>query len=216
MDIIAWGIQLILDVISAIGYFGIFALMGLESMCLPVPSEIVMPFGGWLAYDGRFDLTLVALAGTLGCVAGSVIAYYIGYFGGREFILKYGHYVHLDEGTLKRTERWFEKHGAMAIFVTRLLPVVRTFISLPTGMVKYNFWKFVTLTAIGSFIWCYLLAYIGFVLGPSWREIEDEFRGLQVLVVIGAAALVAYYIYHRWKCRKLNNVPQSCQPDQDE
>jgi membrane protein DedA with SNARE-associated domain len=213
MDLISWGIQFLLDVISDIGYWGIVLLMALESMCLPVPSEIVMTFGGWLAYDGRFDLTLVALAGTLGCVIGSVIAYYAGYYGGREFVIKYGRYIHLNEKSLETTERWFAKHGALAVFVTRMLPVVRTFISLPTGMAKYNFWRFVTLTAIGSFIWCYLLAYAGFILGPNWRSIEDSFRGIEVVVVLVVIAMFVYYIYHRRKCRKLKNEPKSCQEE---
>lgn len=197
MDIIQWGIQLILDIISAIGYAGIVILMALESMCLPIPSEVVMPFAGWLAYDGTFDLTLVALAGTLGCVIGSVIAYYVGYYGGREFIIKYGRYVRLNEGHLEATERWFKKHGAVAIFVTRLLPIVRTFISLPAGIARYKFLPFITLSAIGSFIWCYILAYIGYVLGPEWQSIEDEFRQFDVIILLVIVGIFAYYLYHR-------------------
>ncbi|OPY31060.1 MAG: hypothetical protein A4E32_02044 [Methanomassiliicoccales archaeon PtaU1.Bin124] len=210
MGIIEWGIQFLLDIISGIGYWGIVGLMALESMCLPVPSEIVMPFGGWLAYDGRFDLTLVALAGTLGCVIGSVLAYFIGYYGGRPLICKYGRYIHINEDALATTERWFEKHGALAIFVTRLLPVVRTFVSLPTGIAKYNFWRFVTLSAIGSFIWCYILAYIGYVLGPQWRSIEGSYTSIAIIVVLAVVGIFGYYLYRRRRNRRLKENPPVC------
>jgi len=197
MQLIEWGIQVILDIISGIGYGGILLLMALESACIPVPSEIVMPFSGMLAESGRFDLLSVALVGTAGCVIGSVVSYWVGLKGGRDFILKYGSYIHIKEKNLDSAERWFAKYGTAAIFITRLLPIVRTFISFPAGMAKCKFWPFVAMTAVGSFIWCYALAYIGFVMGDSWRDIEGIYRWLDVAVVIGFAAVVIWFLYRR-------------------
>lgn len=206
MDIIQWGIQFITDLISSIGYIGIVLLMALESMCLPVPSEIVMPFGGYLAFLGRsdsllgqFDLFWVAMAGTIGCVLGSTLAYWIGYTGGRTMVLRYGRYVYLSEKHLNAVEDWFKKYGAWAIFVTRLLPIVRTFISLPAGMARYKFTPFIILSAIGSFIWCYFLAYIGYALGDNWETIEGTFRQFQILIVLAFAAVVIWYIWRHLK-----------------
>jgi membrane protein DedA with SNARE-associated domain len=199
MQIIEWGIQIVLDIISGIGYSGVVLLMALESACLPIPSEIVMPFSGMLAFEGRFDLLFVALAGTAGCVIGSVTAYWIGLKGGRELVCRYSHILHINEAQLNAAERWFEKYGAVAVFFTRLTPIVRTFISLPAGMARYKFWPFVTMTAIGSFIWCYILAYVGYAMGSSWRNIEGYYQWLDIAVIIGFTALVAWYLLRRRK-----------------
>jgi membrane protein DedA with SNARE-associated domain len=209
MDIIQWGMQFILDLISNIGYIGIVLLMALESMCLPVPSEIVMPFGGYLAFIGRsdpllghYDLFWVAMAGTIGCVLGSALAYWIGYKGGRTMVLRYGGYVHLSEKHLNDVEAWFNKYGAWAIFVTRLLPIVRTFISLPAGMARYKFTQFIILSAVGSFIWCYFLAYVGYAMGDHWDTIEGSFRQFQILIVLAFAAVLIWYIWRHLKKKK--------------
>ncbi|MDD1771105.1 MAG: DedA family protein, partial [Methanomassiliicoccales archaeon] len=146
MDIISWAIQVLKDFIAAGGLAGIFFLMTLESMCLPVPSEIVLTFGGWLAFDGRLDFLGVVLAGTFGCLAGSLIAYYVGYKGGRALVHRYGHALHVSEDSIHGAEEWFLKHGDLAIFGSRLLPVVRTFISLPAGLAKMNVTRFSILT----------------------------------------------------------------------
>jgi membrane protein DedA with SNARE-associated domain len=199
MAIIETVVQFVLDVISTLGYPGIVLLMTLESMCIPIPSEVVMPFSGWLAYDGRFDLLLVSLAGTLGCVIGSAIAYYIGFTGGREAVLRYVKYILLNKRHLDETERWFQKYGTVTVFITRLMPVVRTFISLPIGMARYPFTKFIILTAIASFIWCYLLAYIGYVLGPNWDQIESYFRGMDVVIIVGVILFVVWFL---WRVRR--------------
>jgi membrane protein DedA with SNARE-associated domain len=197
MGIIEWGIQLILDFISAIGYLGIFILMALESMCLPVPSEVVVPFGGYLAFQGTFDIWGVIIASTLGCTFGSALAYWAGLKGGRPFISRYGHYIRLNESHLDMVEKWFHKWGATMVFITRLLPVVRTFISLPAGIARYRFDKFMVLTTIGSFIWCAALAYLGYALGPAWDSLEDEYKWFTLLVFLALGALFIWWYFDR-------------------
>jgi membrane protein DedA with SNARE-associated domain len=212
--VIATVVQMIMDFIQATGYPGIAMLMALESMCLPVPSEVVLPFAGALVSLGRLSFTgdlfwdalLVALAGTLGCTLGSVIAYYIGLKGGRPFIRKYGRYIRLNEKHLDLTECWFHKYGDWAVLGSRLLPVVRTFISLPAGIARMPFKRFVVLSTIGSLPWCLVLAYVGVILGENWQTVESLYRPIEYIVVIGVVALAIYYL---WKRRTSKNV---CQP----
>jgi membrane protein DedA with SNARE-associated domain len=199
MDFISWGIQLIKDLISSAGYIGILILMALESACLPIPSEIVMPFAGWLAYDGVFSLTGVIIAGTIGCVLGSITAYAIGMYGGRAFIVKYGKYVLLSEKNIQASERWFQKYGDLAIFASRLLPVVRTFISLPAGIARMDFKKFVILTFLGCLPWCAVLAVVGYYLGENYDTIRNYFVWFEALVIIGLALVIAWYLVRRRK-----------------
>jgi membrane protein DedA with SNARE-associated domain len=199
MGIIEWAIELIKSLIEAGSYGGIFLLMALESMCFPIPSEIVLPFGGWLAYDAKLDWILVSLAGTAGCVVGSAIAYWVGMKGGRAFVCRYGKYVFLNEGHLDSTERWFKKYGSSMIFLTRVLPIIRTFISVPAGMARMDFKKFIILTTIGSLIWCFALTYIGYALGSNWQSIEVWFRQADILIAVAFAALLVWWILGRKK-----------------
>lgn len=157
----------IINAISSWGYFGVGALMAIESACVPLPSEVIMPFAGFLVAQGKFSLIGVALAGALGCVVGSVVAYAVGIWGGRAFIEKYGKYVLISHHDLALADRFFNKYGSAAIFFSRLLPVVRTFISLPAGIAKMNFSRFVIYTFLGSLPWCLALAYVGMVLGRA-------------------------------------------------
>ena len=206
MGLIEWGTDLILDWISSFGYVGVTLLMAIESACIPVPSEIVMPFSGYLVYlaeqpgyDGTvMTLAGVGLAGAVGCTIGSIVAYWVGKHAGRAFVLKYGKYVLLSEKHLVMAERWFDKYGDAATFISRLLPLIRTFISLPAGIAKMNFKKFVLYSFVGSLPWTFALAYIGYALGPSWEDIMDVFRKLDLLVVAAAAALVLWYV---WRIR---------------
>jgi membrane protein DedA with SNARE-associated domain len=184
--------------ISTIGYAGVFILMTLESAALPVPSEVVMPFAGYLAYQGVFNIYLISILGALGCTAGSVLSYYIGYKGGRPLIEKYGRYVFIETRHMQLAETWFNKYGDRAVFFSRLLPVVRTFISLPAGIGKYDLRKLVTFSFIGSLPWCFALAYVGFSLGPFWKNIIGFFNGLDIVVVVSIIIIVLYY----WKLRK--------------
>jgi membrane protein DedA with SNARE-associated domain len=195
MGLVEWGTNLILDWISNMGYPGIVLLMALESACMPVPSEIVMPFAGYLAYQGEMNLWLVALFGALGCTVGSIVAYAFGFYAGRPLILRYGKYILIREKHLNTAERWFEKYGDKATFIARLLPVIRTVISLPAGIAKMNFKKFVFYSFVGSVPWTFMLAYIGYWLGPNWEDIKGVFRGLDVLVVVAAAAIIVWYVF---------------------
>lgn len=206
MGLIEWGTDLILDWISSFGYVGVTFLMALESACIPVPSEIVMPFSGYLVYlaeqpgyDGTvMTLAGVSLAGAIGCTLGSIAAYWVGKHAGRAFVLKYGKYILLSEKHLVMAERWFEKYGEAATFISRLLPVIRTFISLPAGIAKMDFKKFVFYSFVGSLPWTFMLAYVGYVLGPSWEDIMDVFHKLDLLVVAGAIAIVVWYVWKIW------------------
>lgn len=184
------------DVILALGYPGIVLLMGLESMVMPIPSEIVMPFAGWLAFDGQMDWVIASLAGTLGCALGSMVAYYIGFYGGRPLILKYGRYVLLQEKHLVATERWFQKYGAWAVFFTRLMPVLRTFISIPAGIARMNVFTFLILTILGSAPWCFALTYAGYWLGPQWESIIGFFEPFEVLIIVAFVVIVIYYYFY--------------------
>ena len=139
----------IISVISSMGYMGIILSMAIESACIPLPSEIIMPFSGYLVHTGRFGLIETGLAGAFGCVVGSIAAYYAGFYGGRPFMEKYGKYVFITPKELDTADRWFARYGDAAIFISRLLPVVRTFISLPAGIARMNFTKFVIYTFIG-------------------------------------------------------------------
>lgn len=178
---IIWGI-------SKLGYFGVAAMMAIESACIPLPSEIIMPFSGYLVSKGDFSLWGVSLAGALGCVAGSVLAYAVGYYGGRPMAEKYGKYVLVTSHDLDLAEKFFNKYGSAAVFTSRLLPVVRTFISLPAGIAKMNFFQFILYTFLGSLPFCYLLAYIGKKLGDNWNTLGVYFHKFDV--VIGVVILI--------------------------
>lgn len=199
MDLFSMFIQYIKDFIDSIGYLGIFFLMTLESMALPVPSEVIMTFGGWLAYDGRLDLFWVGMAGTLGCLAGSIIAYKAGEYGGRAFIKRYGKRIFLKESSMDRAEVWFRKHGQWAVFGSRLLPVVRTFISIPAGIAEMKFSSFVALTFLGSLIWCYALTFAGYYLGKNYGSLNSYFNILIIVVLIVVGSVLIYYKFRRMK-----------------
>jgi len=210
VDLVAWGSQLIMDWISQYGYLGIIFLMALESATLPVPSEIVMPFAGFLVWqDGTMSLMGIILAGTIGCTLGSIAAYSVGYYAGRPLILRYGKYVLLSERHLVQAERWFAKYGNKATFIARLLPIIRTVISLPAGISKMNFKTFVLFSFVGSLPWTAMLAYLGFWLGPRWEEIKSVFRELDILVVVGAVVLIIWYVYTVRKRSPRSDAPQA-------
>ena len=192
----------IIYIISSSGYLGIILLMGIESACIPLPSEIIMPFSGYLVFRGDFGLWEVGLAGAFGCLVGSVPAYYLGLYGGRPLIERYGKYVLISQRDLDLADRWFTRYGDLAIFFSRLLPVVRTFISFPAGVARMNFTRFVIYTFIGSFPWCLGLAYIGMKLGQNWNTLGVYFHRFDI-VIGGLIALgVIYYLWHHWKGRR--------------
>ncbi len=184
-----------MQLIDQIGYPGIVGLMLLQSMGLPIPSEVVMPMGGWLASDGALDLILVIASGTLGSVIGSVIAYEIGLKGGRAAVERYGGFVLLNKDRLDSAEQWFDKFGVTAIFLSRLLPFVGAYLSFPAGMVKMKFWPFLALTALGSVVWCSALVCIGYLLGPNWNSLAGSYDLLAIMVLAACGlALGAWYL----------------------
>lgn len=194
VEIINW----MVNFVSASGYLGIFLLMTLESANIPFPSEVIMPFAGYAAFLGKFSLIGITLAGALGNLFGSIISYYLGFYGGRRFIKRYGKYFFLKEKYVVFSERWFQKYGNATIFFSRVLPIVRTFISFPAGLGKMDFKKFVIYTFIGSLIWSFVLGYVGFLLGPDWNTLLQITRTFEIFIII---AIVAFFIY-LWKFRK--------------
>src|SRR5213075_3350141 len=154
----------IVATISTLGYAGIMLLMAIESACIPLPSEIIMPFSGYLVYTGRFNIWLVGVAGAFGCVVGSLAAYWVGMYGGRPLIEKYGRFILVSHHDLDLADRWFGKYGEIIVFVSRLLPAIRTFIAFPAGVARMNIPRFILYTFAGSLPWCIALAYIVSIL----------------------------------------------------
>ena len=187
----------VISVIEQLGYAGVFVAMGLESACIPLPSEIIMPFAGYVVWEGQLTLLGVTLAGTAGCLAGSLVAYFVGAYGGLPLLERYGKYVLIRKSELGRAHAWFERYGEIAVFVSRVLPIVRTFISLPAGVARMDVKKFSLYTVLGSLPWCFGLAYVGVLLGPHWSDLEALFRYLDIVVIAGIIGLVGYLIYHR-------------------
>ncbi|APZ44234.1 DedA family protein [Acidihalobacter ferrooxydans] len=192
---------LITGVIAHLGYAGVALLMAIESACIPLPSEVIMPFAGYLAATGTLNLWWVALAGALGCVAGSLVAYAAGAWGGRPFVERYGRYLLISRRDLDMADRWFARHGDITILIGRLLPVVRTFIAFPAGVARMPLWRFNLYTFIGSFIWCWVLAWIGFKLGEHWDTLGGWFHRFDVL--IGVLLLLGFVWYVRRHLRHL-------------
>jgi len=192
---------LVISFISGSGYLGIVLLMAIESACIPLPSEIIMPFSGYLVSVGRFSLVGVALAGAVGCNLGSIAAYYVGARGGRPLAERYGHYVLVTRHDLELAERWFARYGDWAVFFARLLPVVRTFIALPAGIARMNFVRFNIYTFLGSLPWCYALAYAGMKLGQRWKTLGPYFHRFDTVFMVLLIAGALWFIRNRWKNR---------------
>lgn len=186
-----------------LGLAGIVVAMALESCCIPLPSEIVMPLAGVMFVEGKLlagvnfwlGLVLIALAGAIGCLIGSIAAYGIGYAGGRPLMLKYGRYVLISQHDADMADRFFQKWGGATAFFSRLLPIVRTYISLPAGITKMPLVKFSIYTFLGSFPWCFLLAYIGTVVGNNLAVLTPIFRSFEVVIIIALVILLALYIW---------------------
>lgn len=194
----------IISVISAGGYLGIAVLMAIESACIPLPSEIIMPFSGYLVYVGRFKLLWVATAGALGCNLGSAIAYAVGYYGGRPLVEKYGSYILLSRHELDWADRFFARYGNITVFVSRLLPVIRTFIALPAGVARMNQPKFHFYTFIGSWPWCLGLAYVGMKLGQQWDtdpRLRIWFHRFDAVILAVILIGIVVFVWSRWQGR---------------
>ena len=203
-DLLGFLAAWIIKTISAGGYAGLAALMAIESACIPIPSEVVMPFAGYLASTGRFSLIFAALAGAIGCNIGSTIAYVVGYAGGRPFIARWGSYILLSTADLELAERFFRRFGAPAVFMARILPVVRTFIALPAGMARMKQIPFQIYTFVGSFAWCYALAYIGYTLGAKWNadpRLKAILHRLDYAIIALALAGIGFFLWRRLRAR---------------
>jgi membrane protein DedA with SNARE-associated domain len=187
--------QWITHVISSLGYPGIVLLMAIESACIPLPSEIIMPFSGYLVSSGEMSLWGVSVAGALGCVLGSVPAYYLGMYGGRPAVERYGKYLLVSRHDLELADRAFAHYGEGIIFGGRLLPVVRTFIAFPAGLARMHMGRFIGYTFVGSIIWCFALAYVGERLGKNWQTIGPYFHEYDTALAVVAALLVAAYVW---------------------
>lgn len=196
----------IIFLIEKTTYFGIFLLMTLESVLIPIPSEITMPFSGFLAAQGKLDFWLIVITGTVANLTGSLIAYYIGYILEETVLLgiikKYGKFLLITIDDYHKANKWFLKYGDKIIFISRLLPAVRTVISLPAGVFQMNLKKFIIYTTVGCFLWSMFLTYIGVVLGENWRSIESYFRQFEVFVGIIFVLLAVFYINHKLKILK--------------
>ncbi len=187
-------------VISAMGYGGIVLLMAIESACIPLPSEIIMPFAGYLVYRGEMTLHGAALAGALGCVAGSIPAYYLGMLGGRPLIERYGRYVLISHRELDLADRLFQRWGQWVVFAGRLLPVIRTFIAVPAGVSRMPMGKFIAYTFVGSYPWCYALAWAGAWAGEAWHtdpRVKAIYHRFELVIVIAGALAVAWFVWHK-------------------
>lgn len=183
-----------LGIINTTGYVGIFVLSALESAAIPIPSEVVVPFSGFLAVSGRFNIGLVVLVATVANLVGSIILFWIGRSGGRWILERYGKYVLIHKHDLEKGDKWFAKYGSKAVFWSRMLPVVRTFISLPAGVSKINFSKFCLLTFLGSLPWNASLALIGYKAGENWDILHSYFRQADIFIVLLIVFLVVWYV----------------------
>lgn len=199
----------IISLIEATNYVGIFILMFLESALIPIPSEITMPFSGFLAASGKLNFWGIVITGTLANLTGSLLAYYIGYLLEETiligFIKKYGKFLLITVDDYNKAYKWFTKYGDKIIFISRILPAVRTVISLPAGVFKMNMKKFIIYTTVGCFIWSVFLTYIGFVLGENWNSLEKYFREFQIIIAVLFVLMVIFYINHKLKIVKLRN-----------
>jgi membrane protein DedA with SNARE-associated domain len=205
---------LIISIIAGLGYGGVVLLMAVESACIPLPSEVIMPFAGYLVSTGRFGLQEVAIAGAIGCLLGSYVAYFIGATGGRQAFESYGRYVLISTHELEIADGFFERWGSLTVFAARLLPVIRTFIAFPAGVSRMNLWRFSIYTLLGSYPWCLLLAYAGMKMGQNWRHLAPYFHRFDDLIALLLAIAIAAFLYVRLHGRTQRPVSSDINADQ--
>ncbi len=186
--------NIVIDYIALWGYPAIVIGMALENACIPIPSELILGFAGYLVYLGRLDFNLTVVAGVVGGLVGSIVAYQVGYYGGESFITKYGKYVLVSISHMKMAQQWFDRYGLKATFFSRLLPIIRTFISLPAGFGKVNFTKFILYTLLGSIPWTIGLIYVGRLLGENWTELNVIGHKASIVVAAGLVIVALYYL----------------------
>jgi membrane protein DedA with SNARE-associated domain len=190
----------IIGIISSGGYLGIALLMAIESACIPLPSEIIMPFAGYLVSTGQFNLYLAATAGAIGCNVGSIVAYEVGKHGGRPFVERWGKYLLIGPDELDKADRFFHRFGPAAVLIARLLPVLRTFIAFPAGVARMKYIPFHLYTFIGSWPFCFALTWVGMKLGDKWDSdprVKAAFHSADIVIVGVLVLLIALYVWHR-------------------
>jgi membrane protein DedA with SNARE-associated domain len=187
------------NLFHTIGWGGVVVAMTIESACIPLPSEVTMPLAGWMLVQAKglsiLETVWAGFYGALGCTIGSVITYWVGALGGRPILERYGKYVLISRHDIELADRWFNRYGEATAFFSRLLPIVRTFISLPAGIARMNFTKFTVLTFVGSFLWCIVLAAAGYHFGQHWREVRELMRPFDIPIAIILVALVVLYVW---------------------
>ncbi|AKA71118.1 DedA family protein [Clostridium scatologenes] len=198
-------INAVIFVLDKLGYVGIFFGMALESACIPIPSEAILPFGGYLSFTGRLNLIAMILIGTIGGTVGSIGAYYLGKLGGRPLVEKYADKLRISKSKIEKSDEYFNKYGEKIVFFSRLLPIIRTFISLPAGISKMEFKKFTIYTFLGSLIWSVLLGYIGYKMGENWIMIRSWFHIADIAVVVCIVGFVVYRLVVKRKKVNLEN-----------
>jgi len=200
-------IKLVQELYDKVGWLGVVIAMTIESACIPLPSEVIMPLAGWFLIEAKGNSAIwtlfAGLMGALGCTIGSAIAYWVGALGGRPFILKYGKYVLISPHHVDLADRWFATRGEIMAFVSRLLPIVRTFISFPAGVARMNFAKFLTYSFLGSLPWCWALAYGGYHFGKRWEELREKMRPFDYPI---AAIVVLFLVWFIWRGIKNRNA----------
>ena len=196
-------LELATDTYNAVGWFGVVAMMAIESAAIPLPSEVVMPLAGWKLVlepgHGHWHLVLAGFYGALGNLIGSLIAYWVGAAGGRPLLERYGRYVLITKRDLDRADRWFATRGELTVFATRLLPVIRTFISVPAGVSRMNIWRFSFYTFAGAFPWSLGLAWGGYALGANWETLRNVMRPFDIPIILAVLAAIAWYVWHKRK-----------------
>lgn len=183
------------------GYGGIVILMAIESACIPLPSELIMPFAGYLVFEGTLKLVWVATAGAIGCNVGSLIAYELGCYGGRPLVERYGHWMLMGRRELDWADRFFARWGYLAVFIGRLLPVIRTFIALPAGIARMPRGRFHLYTFLGSWPWCFALAWLGMKLGENWRGLGQYFHKFDVVILVVLIIGGIWFVWSHWQNR---------------
>ncbi len=191
----------IIAIIATLGYPGVALLMAVQTIAIPIPSEVILPFAGSLVLTGQFNVWMIAIVGAVGSCIGGSIAYYIGQRGGRPLVEKYGKFILISEHDLELADSFFQKHGTKAAFFGMMLPVFRSFISFPAGISKVPLKKFLVYVFAGSFIWSLLLAFLGQKLGENWNTLRDRFKGLDYFVVVIIVLGIIYWIYRHLKNR---------------
>ena len=197
--LLLWLSETMEHIITVLGPWGVSLLMAIESCNIPLPSEAVLPFAGILVNKGVMNFHIAAIFGAIGCVLGSIPSYYLGYFGGRPFVEKYGKYFLVSQKDLEDADKWVDKYGDWAFFICRMLPVIRTFISFPAGILRARKRIFFTLTFLGSLLWCYVLVFVGVKMGENIEALKSIWHKFDAIIIVACLILGGIYIYKHIK-----------------